>query len=519
MIRNRIIHTCRHAMQIGALLLFALIFSGVSLAQSQGGYMSIDAGSGTLSYYVSASGYGASWNEFSFTPYGGSSTYIDASLNCSGSGYNCSQWFGWNGTSNVSIGTLVLQAGDCTIYFGAEPFNYPYGGAGSECSSSAPPVIYPKYKIASIVYAPPGNNSNDGFMNTLTNGTTTTIVSNFQASVTDTLNVKLDFLGAGVGAGLSVGISGTNGSSNAFTETFSDGLGTGLSSNHSNPNAINHQQDLFILWLNPAVLITSTGSSNAVTYSIGTQSGSNNSPEQVDTVEVIAQAMQGNYQGVTTVPLAALVSQYDTTTDQYDLPGLASVCANPLPQSQCTQANQCGCVPSDFAGIIAQDPLLNYTTTENPLNADISGINGCTYPNGSSQCRFVPVPDAPGSNTQLSVLLSGPGCYACDTPTNPFTVSDSTQNVQTLSGSISESVGYSWKAGFTLFGNGSSFTSSTTFTWTDSESIGQINGNQSQMTGNLSSSTVDCYEKIPVFEDTVFHTFVFQQPAGDSSCP
>ena len=517
MIRNRIIHICRHALQIGALLLFALIFSGVSLAQSQGGYMSIDAGSGTLSYYVSASGYGASWNEFSFTPYGGSSTYIDASLNCSGSGYNCSRWSGWNGTSNVSIGTLVLQAGDCTIYFGAEPFNYPYGGAGSECMP--PPVAYPQYKITSIVYAPPGNNSSDGFTNTITNGTTTTIGNNFQTSVTDTLNVSLNFMGAGGGAGLSAGISATNGSSNAFTETISDASGVGLSSNHSNTNAINHQQDLFLLWLNPAVLISSTGSSNAVTYSIGTQSGSNNLSEPVDTVEVIAQTVQANNQGATTVPLAILQQQYDSATQQYDLPGLASICAHPLPYNQCTQANQCGCVPSDFTAILAQDPLLNYATTESPLNANTSGINGCMYPNSGSQCRYVPVPDSLNGNFQKTITLAGPGCNGCDTPTNTFTLNDSTQNVRTLSESTSESVGYSWKAGFSLFGNGATFTSATTFTWTDSESTGAINGNQNQMSGTLSSFTVDCSEEIPVFEDTVYHTFVFQQPAGDSSCP
>lgn len=56
------------------------------------------------------------------------------------------------------------------------------------------------------------------------------------------------------------------------------------------------------------------------------------------------------------------------------------------------------------------------------------------------------------------------------------------------------------------------------FSWTDSQSSGQINGYDNSMNATFSSDELDCYETIPIEYDTEYHTFVFWQPPGNSSC-
>lgn len=213
----------------------------------------------------------------------------------------------------------------------------------------------PKYKVTSIIYAPPGNNSSNGFTNSTTNGTTTSIGSSFTAGTSTTFSYGFTLGGS---LGLTFGTSSTTGNSSAFTETFSSGTGVSNGSNPVNPNAIDHHQDMLLIWLNPTVSASQTGP-DSVSYGVSTQIGANGQAEQVDTVEVFAVEMQANAQGVTTVPVNALTQQLDPANGQYDLPGLANICAHAIYYpNQCTQTNQCGCVPSDFASILTQDPLL-----------------------------------------------------------------------------------------------------------------------------------------------------------------
>jgi Galactose oxidase, central domain len=396
--------------------------------------------------------------------------------------------------------------------------------ASAELYKGPPPatgILYPAYRILSIIYAAPGNKSSDGYTNTTTTGSTISVGSNFAENVTTTYGISGSFLGIGGTLNWTFGNTTTQGNSAAVTDTISQATGIANASNSSSPNSINHQNDLFIICLNPAVSFTQTGPTSA-TYSQGTQyqtTGDPNpgTPEALDAVEVYAQAMMPNAQGVTTVPAAILAPQ---SADGQTLPGLGSICANhPYYPNSCTLANQCGCTPSDFTNILNADVLLNYTSTESPLNANTSSAAECTNPASSATCRFVPIMTQSNPPEQVYQLLSGPDEVGGNTPVNSFVQSDSTQLTTTLTNSFATSVGYNWNQSWKILGNGLDMGSSTTFTWTSTESTGETNGEAHSMNVSFSSSTVGCYEYIYIYEDTAFHTYVFQQEPNNSSCP
>jgi len=385
-------------------------------------------------------------------------------------------------------------------------------------------IIYPAYQVTSIIYSAPGNKSNDGYVTSTTDGNSTSIGDSFTAGSTVTYTSGGDFLGLGGTLSVTFGDSITTGNSTANSETFTDGTGVSLANQSSNPNAINHNQDLFLIWLNPAISIVQTGQTTA-SYSVGTQLTSSGTPEEVDQVEVTAETMEANASGRSTV-VPKILDPQDDASGHPTLPGLANVCANvnrtEYQNGQCTLADQCGCTPNDFAGILANDPVLNYSATTNPMNADVSGASVCAenpIPSGSD-CRYIPTPNSPGGTQPEQELLSGPQCAGCGIPTNPFTASDADTTTQTLTNTNTQTLGYSWQVDLLDETGGPTLKSATQFTWNETESRGEINGSANTESVNLSSSTLYCYEDdILVFEDTIFHTFVFQQPSNNNSCP
>lgn len=124
-----------------------------------------------------------------------------------------------------------------------------------------------------------------------------------------------------------------------------------------------------------------------------------------------------------------------------------------------------------------------------------------------------------GYSLQVTESLAGPSCVGCDIPVNQFTQTDSNSTTETLSEQTSLTEGFSWQVGFKPLGTGFGLRNETSWTWTNNESTGKINGTSNSMSLTFSSNTVDCAQNIPIFEDTVYHTFLFQQPPGDDTCP
>lgn len=362
-------------------------------------------------------------------------------------------------------------------------FNLPIGVQGQPNGSALATfagTLYPQYEVLSVLYAPPGNASSNGYADTVSNGTSTTVSHNFSIDQNLSIVASGSFLGSGASYGVSFGFGGATGSSQSYQETYQQGTGTQL---QSVKNPVDHTQDQFYIWLNPLVTISLVGNSTTATYTLGTQQGA-----QMDVVNVNAADLLNPPQ----IPLSILLPQ--TPTPGVTLPGLANICAHPLPTAQCTQANACGCVASDFTAILANDPLIGTAQTTQPSQVDLN--------------RYIFI---------NSALLEGPECTGCDPVQNTIAVSDSSLNSTTESSSVSYSVGYSvgGTIGISVFGTGGKLqiTDTNTFTWTNSESYGSSNGTAHSATVTLGSSSVDCSEIIDVYEDTAYHTFAFAPSA------
>lgn len=359
------------------------------------------------------------------------------------------------------------------------------------CNLTAAAEIAPLYKVVSILYDPPGNDSSNGFADGVTGGDTSSITNNFgtsdSVSFTQTDKTPGNFT---MTHGVTIGWGQTEGDSQSFSSTLTVTSGNQL---HSTSQNIDHTQDQIFVLLNPAVYLYKTGPNSALyTPSFYLTSG-----EQVygDVMNSNVYAFQNPSQ-MGTLYLEPQQLAFGT------YPGFEHICANALPPAQCTDANACGCLPSDFATIVAQDPMV--------------GINQTVAPTSVNNNRFV--------SLGQSLTLEGPQQSGSGPVTESYSIDDSNMQSTTESQKQDYSVGFvsgfGWNSPtFLGFGTGFSINNKQSFEWSQTQSSGIFNGLSHTAQVILGSTNVGCLEYANVYEDTVYHTFVFDlQSAPPSPC-
>ncbi len=400
---------------------------------------------------------------------------------------------------------------------------------------------FPNYKLVSLLYPPPGNESYQGYVTGTTTGTTTTIGTSFSDSteLEASVNIPIINLTAGGSWGWTTTTSNSQALSNTWTEaTTYQTSETGL--NTTNSNMIDHNWDTFLIWLNTEVIVT--GTTEPADWEVISAPITGVSGEEAEVIGVVAQGMEANSSGDSTVPISQLEPvEYANGSTQSFLPGLASICksqtlyqeqlaydiANPTKANEgqyCTQANQCGCTPADFLPILEMDALLNIDpSTYQPYASTPTGYVGTTDPvtldkSGTTTCSENPIPE--GSDCRYVVIAQAGGTSPIYETLN---VNDPVNYTQTDQGVLALTTGSSYGQNTSLsIGGGFFFTLKVTDTWswTDSESTTSSSGTSNSMQLQLKTTTAGCSEPVSIYEDTLYHTFVFQVPDDwQTVCP
>jgi len=299
---------------------------------------------------------------------------------------------------------------------------------------------------------------------------------------------SLTFGGGFLGSGNSVTFSsGTSyGDSSSFSTSYQATVGEQLK---SVSQGINHTQDQMYLLVDPSVTVNQTGAASGAYFLGPSLDATGNFGSGGTPPDIINQNIAG-LETPSSISLNYLLPQVPLPGTT--LPGLAVICANSLPPSQCTQQNACGCTSADFAQIVSTDELANVTDQSTP-------------PSSIDSARYVYVDYLP---------LEGPQQQGTGPVSTTYTVSDSSMSSETTSNGTSYSVGYSHDFGFTgLFTL--SIKDSKTFTFAQTQTAGTSNGLAHTATVTLGTSDVGCFEYVDVYEDTTYHTFAYalSQPA------
>ena len=341
--------------------------------------------------------------------------------------------------------------------------------------------LEPKYQILTVLADAPGNMSSNCFTNSTFYGTTDSVSNSFTNTTSVTFSQSQSLFGViGDNTSETISFSLGYGTTDSFTTTFTNAQGVCNDSTH---NPLDHSQDMFWIWLNPMVTLTQTGAS-AVSYAV--------SPPPSQSVYAVRVSAAG-LQNPSSIDVHLLEPM---TYNGVTYPGLSNICAHPLPPSQCTQANACGCVPQDFAAIVALDPLLSLpvNSTETPDQID------------SKRYFVLNPPPSP------LLILEGPTTQGGNEYPVTFSVTDQNQSAHTGTETIGTSIGFTYGYNVTTSAAPVDFTVgfsvTNTLSYSHSTSLTKFTGSSHNMSVTLGTSTFGCDEGVEVYEDYLYHTFV-----------
>lgn len=341
-----------------------------------------------------------------------------------------------------------------------------------QCSVKNPPppppplppegVIYPKYQILALAYAPPGCGSkyftcattnSVNYSNASSNGTTFSTTNSFKSGVTLTADAGLSIPGfTSFDAIANGGWAKTASDSNS--QTISMATGNTLSV-PDNIDGIDHGYDMFTLLLNPAVAVQPQPN-GTVLWNTGFSGSSANS------LYVYASELM-NPSSMRT----------DVWKELHDTHGFTD---------------------SDFQTILAQDPFANGSTSIDPI-------------------RFVPVNTSISYEPALASQCTG-GVCTCSVATH--TITNSIQSVGTQQVQNEYTVGASVSAGLSVPVLASlKLTASTSFVWTDTSSKANTTSSSQSAQVTVGCATPDYQGPplVPLYWDTLYGSFMFGPPS------
>jgi len=126
-------------------------------------------------------------------------------------------------------------------------------------------LLYPKYVVAGVVYAPPGSSSYVSYASASTVGNTTSISNSYSNDVGHKISLSLKFGSMTLGVGATVQVTATQsndytvGSNNSTTATLTKMTGTTWKAPGTpTMSPLTHDDDYIYLWLNPVMAMTLT---------------------------------------------------------------------------------------------------------------------------------------------------------------------------------------------------------------------------------------------------------------------